>query len=133
LKYFLDTNICIYFLKGMFPGIKKQLLSNQPENIKIASMVKAELLYGAAKSNRVDENTQKVMEFLLPYEIVSFDDAASVEYSGIRNDLETKGMIIGPNDLIISAIVKSNNGILITNNEKEFDRIKDLQIENWCI
>ena len=52
MKYFLDTNTCIYFLKGMDKDLKQRLLSEDPENIKIPSIVKAELLYGAEKSER---------------------------------------------------------------------------------
>lgn len=131
MKYYLDTNICIYFLKGQYPQLLNMIMSHNPEDIKIASMVKAELLYGAEKSQKRAENLEKVKKFLLPYEIIPFDDKASTEYLVIRTELEKAGLTIGPNDLVISATALSRSGILITNNEKEFIRIPGLTIENW--
>lgn len=132
MKYFLDTNICIYFLKGMDNALKHRLLSEDPDNIKIPSIVKAELLYGAEKSERRTDNINKINQFLSPLDIIAFNDNACGEYAKIRADLEKRGNIIGPNDLLIASTVKSNNGTLITNNVKEFCRVKDLQIDNWC-
>jgi tRNA(fMet)-specific endonuclease VapC len=131
MKYYFDTNICVYFLKGVYKSLLNKIMSFNPDEIKIPSIVMAELLYGVEKSQKRDENLKKVLGFLLPYEIVVFDDAAAVRYSKIRVELEGKGTVIGPNDLIISATVLSREGILVTNNEKEFSRISGLNIENW--
>jgi tRNA(fMet)-specific endonuclease VapC len=131
MKYFLDTNICIYFLKGSFPNVMEQIRNTNPNNIKIPSIVKAELLYGAEKSKNRTSNLTNVNMFLEPYEIISFNDECSKIYSQIRSSLESKGTIIGPNDYIIASTVLSNNGVLITNNVKEFKYIKNLKIENW--
>jgi tRNA(fMet)-specific endonuclease VapC len=132
MKYYLDTNICIYFLKGLYPLLLHKILAHRPDSIKIASIVKAELLYGAEKSRKKEENLDKLNRFLLPYEIVSFDDKAAVRYSGIRAELEKTGVVIGPNDMIIAATVLAGDGILITNNEREFQRVSGLVIENWA-
>ena len=131
--YYLDTNICIYFLKGMNTLLKEKLLSENPHNIKIPSIVKAELLYGAEKSLRRDENLERVNQFLFPLEIIGFGDKESVEYSFIRAELELQGNIIGPNDLVIAATVKANDGILVTHNTKEYSRVKGLNISDWTI
>lgn len=131
MKYYLDTNICIYFLKGKFPLLIEKLLSNNPDNIKIPSIVKAELLYGAEKSQKQLENLEKIYQFIFPLETVAFGDKESIEYSYIRSLLEKEGKIIGPNDLIIAATVKANDGVLVTNNIKEFIRVDGLKVENW--
>jgi tRNA(fMet)-specific endonuclease VapC len=131
MTYFLDTNICIYFLKGKFQPLLEQLKNKTPVDIKIASIVKAELLLGAYKSNNPKKTEEKVTEFLLPFTIIPFDDEASLIYSKIRGSLEKKGQIIGPNDLILASTVLANDGILVTNNVEEFKRIKELKIENW--
>ncbi|MCZ8342514.1 MAG: type II toxin-antitoxin system VapC family toxin [Leptospira sp.] len=65
------------------------------------------------------------------FEIVGFNDVESEIYSEVRSNLELKGLPIAPNDLIIASIVLNKNGILVTNNEKEFSRIPSLKIENW--
>ena len=132
MKYFLDTNICIYYLKGKYDGIKQNLLSKHPDEIKIPSIVKAELLLGAEKSVKKKEVLTALEEFLLPFEVRSFGEPESHQYAHIRASLEDKGSPIGPNDLIIASIVIENNGILVTNNEKEFGRIENLVIENWA-
>lgn len=131
MKYFLDTNICIYYLKGKFPILIDKLLSQNPDNIKIPSIVKAELLYGAEKSQKIKENLERVSQFLFPLEIIEFGDSASIKYSKIRSRLEKQGKIIGPNDIIIASIVKANDGILVTNNMNEFSRVDGLKLENW--
>lgn len=129
--YFLDTNICIYFLKGMYTTLLDRLKTKTPADIKIASIVKAELLLGAYKSNNPEKTKKRVDEFLLPFIILPFDDEASIIYAKIRGTLEKKGDIIGPNDLILAATVLTHEGILITNNVDEFRRIKELKTENW--
>jgi len=129
--YFLDTNVCIYFLKGMYTTLLDRLKAKTPADIKIASIVKAELLLGAYKSNNPEKTKKRVNEFLLPFIILPFDDEASIIYAKIRGMLEKRGNIIGPNDLILAATVLVHQGILITNNVDEFRRIKELKTENW--
>ncbi|OHD48455.1 MAG: nucleic acid-binding protein [Spirochaetes bacterium GWF1_41_5] len=131
MNYFLDTNICSYFLKGMYEELLYKIKLCQTNQIKIPSIVKAELLYGANKGNNPVDTKLKINKFLLPFEIISFGDNESIIYSEIRAHLEKKGKVIGPNDLIIAATVLANNGILITNNEKEFKNIINIKIQNW--
>ncbi len=131
MKFFLDTNICIYFLKGKNEKLRATLMSKHPDDIKIPSIVKAELLYGAFKSQQKADNEEIVKKFLLPYEIVPFGSDESEEYANLRTRLEFAGKIIGPNDLIIASTVLAHDGRLITNNEREFNRIESLTVENW--
>jgi tRNA(fMet)-specific endonuclease VapC len=129
--YYLDTNTCIYFLNGKYENIKNKILSIPPNEISIPAIVKAELLTVAYKILKKEENTEKVEEFLAPFEIVPFSDLMTYIYADIRYETEVKGESVGPNDLFIAAIVKFNDGIFVTNNVKEFERIKGLKIENW--
>ena len=131
MKYFLDTNICIYFLKGEYPPIKKRLERKKPSDVKIPSVVKAELLFGAKKSQKASENQQKIMSFLSPFEVLPFGDFETEAYARIRAQLENKGTPIGANDMLIAAIVMTDKGTLVTNNEKEFGQVKGLKIQNW--
>ncbi len=131
MKFHLDTNICIYFLKGKSSELCDKLLSKHPDEIKIPSIVKAELYYGALKSRQSKTNIEIIEKFLLPYEIVGFGSDASIKYGEIRAKLEKEGKIIGPNDLIVASTVLANNGALVTNNQKEFSRVPSLKIENW--
>ena len=84
-----------------------------------------------AKSKFQKQNTKRLEEFLVPFEILSYDEIASKYYGTIRYQLESKGELIGPLDMLIGAHALSRDLILITNNEKAFKRIKSLKIENW--
>ncbi len=130
---FLDTNICIYAIKNKYPSIVEHFKRHSPKDIKIPSIVKAELLLGAEKSSFRSKTKSIIEQFLFPFEIIPFDDKATVFYAEIRAKLEKSGQLIGPNDLIIAAIVIAHNGCLITNNTNEFKRIKKLKIKNWTI
>lgn len=130
--HFLDTNICIYFLKGTHPQVAQRIMQQAPDTIKIPSVVKAELLFGASKSNKHEENERYIQRFLEPFEIVPFDDDATPFYAAIRSQTEAKGTPVGPNDLIIAATVLSRAGVLVTNNTREFLRIPNLSIINWA-
>jgi tRNA(fMet)-specific endonuclease VapC len=129
--FFLDTNTCIYFLNGKYESVKTKILSISPNQIQIASIVKAELLLGAYKSKKAKINTEKVELFLEPFVVTPFLDEMTYTYAEIRGETEKKGEVIGPNDLLIAAIVKYYNGVLVTNNVREFARVKGLKIENW--
>jgi tRNA(fMet)-specific endonuclease VapC len=131
MKYFLDTNICIYYMHRKVSSLSQKLLSHNPKDIKIPSVVVAELFYGVNKSVKRTENLLGLKSFLKPVEIISFDEAAAECYGDIRAALELRGKPIGGNDMMIAAIVLSRAGILVTNNTKEFLRVTNLHIENW--
>lgn len=129
--YFLDTNTCIYFLNGQSERIKNKILFTPPIEIKIPTIVKAELLLGAYKSAKRESNTQKLEAFLQPFEVVGFSDQMSYMYADIRSKTQKAGKPVGPNDLLIAAIVILSQGVLITNNIAEFEHIDGLVLENW--
>jgi tRNA(fMet)-specific endonuclease VapC len=131
LSYYLDTNICIFFLKGTYLALLHAMLSHGSSAIKIPSIVIAELVHGAEKSSNSVKNMEQVKKFLMPFEASPFDTLAAYSYGKIRASLEKRGQTIGPNDLLIAATVLSQDGILVTNNTKEFSRIKELSIEDW--
>lgn len=131
MNRFLDTNICIYYLKGESAGIKERIMTAKPGSIMVPSIVQAELLTGALKSANRDHNLSAVRNFLAPLTIVPFDEKGSEYYADIRSELEMKGKGIGPNDIIIAATVLSRGGFLVTNNTGEFQRVPGLKLENW--
>lgn len=129
--YFVDTNTCIYFMNGKYPSVKNAFLSISPKEIKIPSVVKAELLLGAYKSQTREQTLKKVKSFLKPFEIVPFTDDMTDDYAEIRSELELSGKTIGANDYFIAATARSKKGILVTHNAGEFSRIINLEIEDW--
>jgi tRNA(fMet)-specific endonuclease VapC len=129
--YFLDTNICIYYLKGLYKSIEGYFKSIPNYEIEIPVIVKAELLYGIEKSNLKETNRNVYKEFIESFKIINLNDDALQYYAKTRAELERKGIIIGSNDLLIASIVLAHDGILITHNTKEFKRVSGLKIEDW--
>ena len=98
----------------------------------ISTITVSELHYGALKSKYKKQNLKRLEEFLTPFEILPYDEMASKYYGEIRSKLEMQGQIIGPLDLLIAAHALSKDLVLVTNNEKEFSRIKSLKVEKWA-
>ena len=132
MKYLLDTNICIYIIKKKPSVVLKRIELKQPGQIAISTITLAELEYGIARSHYPHRNRIALLEFLIPFTILDFDQAASAEYGHIRSSLELKGRPIGPMDLLLAAQARSHSLVLVTNNVKEFKRVEGLQIENWA-
>ncbi len=135
MEYLFDTNICIYLINNKFEYLIDRVEECGIENIGISSITIAELEYGIAKSSSIheEENRVALLEFLLPFKFIDFKQNDSYEYGRIRQDLQSKGKIIGNMDILIGSQAVSRGLILVTNNEKEFKRIENLQIENWII
>ncbi|MDP3008879.1 MAG: type II toxin-antitoxin system VapC family toxin [Methylococcales bacterium] len=130
MKYLLDTNTCIAFLKGNQTVVEKIRLVGI-ENLLLCSVVKAELWFGACKSERVTANQAVLKEFFMQFSSISFDDNAIEHYGDIRALLSKIGKPIGANDFLIAAIARANQLILVTNNTREFVRVPDLPLEDW--
>lgn len=131
MKYILDTNICIYIIKQKPKIVLDRFKNHRLGEIGISSITSAELHYGVSKSTNLNKNQIALNQFLIPLEIFDFDYNASVEYGKIRFELEKAGTPIGPLDLLIAAHAKSLAMTLVTNNQKEFNRVSGLKIENW--
>ena len=133
MKYFLDTNIISYIIKGKYPKIIEHLKRIPAQSIVIPSVVKAELEFGARNSGMYEKIIVPYMTFLEPFDVKDFDSDASYYYGLIRQELSEEGTPIGPNDLLIASTVMAHNGTLITHNTKEFTRIDDLRVEDWTL
>lgn len=132
MKYMLDTNICIYAIKQKPEKVFTRLKETDPEDVCISSVTYAELVHGVEKSSAVEKNRVALSLLLSNIEILSFDVNAADEYGKIRADLERQGTPIGPLDMMIAGHAKSMGLTIVTNNTKEFSRVKDLDIVNWA-
>ena len=131
--YLLDTNFCIELLNRRDTPAAQKLASVNPQDVRLCSVVKAELYHGAYKSANHEENLNLVRRFSSLFESISFDDLAAETYGRLRITLEKQGKLIGPNDLLIASIALAHNTTLITHNTTEFSRIPDLVLEDWQI
>lgn len=128
--YVLDTNILIYFFKGL-GNVPQRLLSVSPKDIAVPAVVIYELEYGITKSSAPKKRQQQLEELCSLVTVLPFGRAEAKVTADIRAKLEKKGTPIGPHDLLIAGTAVANSAVLVTNNIKEFSRVPKLQIENW--
>lgn len=129
--YFLDSDICIHLLRGNLPQTYELLRKSDPSLFGIPSIVEGELRLGAIKSDHPSQSLLLVERFLAPFASIPFDRTCAIMYSKIRAELERKGSIIGPNDMLIAATAMAHGAVLVTGNIREFSRIPELSVENW--
>lgn len=127
----LDTNVCIRLLNQSQSSIIQKFQHHQPKELALCSIVKAELLYGARHSKNVESNLQLLVKFFAPLTSFNFDDRCAEEAGLIRADLAAQGKPIGPNDLLIAAIARANNVVLVTHNTAGFSRVTGLRCIDW--
>mgnify|MGYP003411270667 len=129
----LDTNACITWMRGGNPGFQSRAIS-RPQvagRAVLCAVVRAELLFGAYRSQRREENLERTNAFLAGFQSLPFDDEAAYRHALIRAELTSKGQLIGPNDLLIAATALAHGAILVTHNTAEFSRVPGLLIEDW--
>lgn len=131
MTWLLDTNVCVAFLNGSDTTIRDRLLALTPADVLLCSVVKAELLFGARKSQRVDSNLAALAEFFAAMESAPFDDVAAEHYGLLRAQLEGAGTPIGANDMMIAATALAVGATLVTRNQREFLRVTGLAVESW--
>jgi tRNA(fMet)-specific endonuclease VapC len=132
MTFFLDSNILIFILRGTNQRVADKLEQFPPSEVKIPSVVLAELVEGAYRNHDTKGNLEKMLVLISPYEVVPFDKYAAMTGGKIGAELGKEGKKIGPNDLLIAATTMSRGGILVTNNTKEFSHVPGLRIEDWC-
>ncbi len=132
MRYMLDTNICIYAIKKRPEKVLEQLQKVKAQDVCISSVTYAELIHGVYKSQAVERNLLALSLLLSNIEIMKFDSDAADEYGRIRAALEKNGTPIGPLDTMIAGHAMSLGCTLVTNNTKEFARIKGLKTANWA-
>ena len=128
--YILDTNTLIYFFKGI-GKVADNLLAVSPKDIGVPAVVLYELEYGIAKSSSPKKRTKQLQELCALVEVLPFGNEAAKTSATIRAALEKKGTPIGPYDVMIAGTVLSKQGVLVTNNTKEFRRVPKLQLIDW--
>ena len=128
-KYLLDTNICVYFLKGLY-NLHKKIEKEEVGNCFISEITVAELKFGAENSDSRDKNRKTVDEFVNKFAVIPIFNSLDI-YAREKARLRKKGMPLDDFDLLIGATAISNNLILVTRNISDFERLKGIEIENW--
>ena len=131
-KYLLDTNICIYIRQARPPKVLKRFRKLKTGEAVLSVITYGELLYGAQKSQQRPRALQQLEEIVQLLPVMAMPEEAAQAYGEFRARLETQGRMIGNNDLWIAAHARAADLILVTNNEREFRRIRGLRIQNWA-
>lgn len=131
MKYILDTNSIIYWIKsvGNFENKINQLCD---ENIITTTIITiCEIYYGVEKSKKKDENLKILNEMVEKIGFENIGEKTPEIYGKIKFNLQSKGIVLDDFDLLIASICIEQNAVLVTDNVKHFERIKELKIENW--
>jgi len=129
MKYLLDTNICIHFLRGKYELIDKfEQLGT--ENFAISEITLAELVFGAENSKNPQKNLDLVEVFANQVVILPIFSAIYL-YGKEKARLRSKGLMISDFDLLIGCTALEKDLIMVTENLKEFQRISGIKLENW--
>jgi tRNA(fMet)-specific endonuclease VapC len=131
-RYLLDTNICIYIRQRRPEEVLRRFRKLRPGEAALSVITYGELLYGVAKSAQRVAAFEQLRELIRLLPAVALPENAAETYGTLRADLETKGQMIGNNDLWIAAHALASKLTLVTNNVREFQRVRGLKIENWA-
>ena len=131
MKYLLDTDIIIYYLKDLH-GISERINNYDLDDLAISIITYSELLYGAFNSVRSKTNIKIIEKLFSKIRVLSFCDKSAYIYAEQKAILKKSGKILADLDLMIASIAMHHDCTLITNNTKHFNRIKKLKLDNWC-
>ena len=132
-RYLLDTNICIYIRQKRPDEVLRRFRKLRPGEAALSVITYGELLYGAAKSKQRGAALEQLRELANLLPALSLPETAAEVYGTIRAELEMKGAMIGNNDLWIASHALASGLTLITNNEREFRRVRGLKMQNWTV
>ena len=134
MNYLLDTNAVIALLKNHPPSVRSRLrrVVSEGASIAVPSVALYELWYGVARSERRNENAERLRVFLSgDINIIPFDEEDAAAASDLRAALEAAGTPIGPYDLLIAAQALRGGTTLVTANVSEFARVRGLLWQDW--
>ena len=132
-RFMLDTDTCSFILKRSNEVVLKRLQTVPINDVCISVITKAELLLGVELSPRRHQDSTAVDAFLRHVAVFDLPDEAALHYAQIWAELRMRGHMIGANDLFIAAHARCLGLILVTNNTREFHRVRGLAIENWTL
>jgi tRNA(fMet)-specific endonuclease VapC len=130
VSYLLDTDMCIYWLNGR-QGVRDRLLTAGWGQVAVSVITQAELYYGAYNSSRIAENLKRADDFVRLLPILPLHEAILKRFGALKAQLRQTGQPLPDFDLLIASAALVENRVLVTNNSRHYQRIPDLQLENW--
>ena len=131
--YMLDTDISSYIMKRSNPMVLQRLQTVSMGDLAISAITKGELMFGVEVSPRKPQDRSALEAYLRHIEVLDYPGDTARHYAEIRAALKATGSMIGANDLLIAAHARCLELTLVTNNTREFGRVKGLALENWTL
>ena len=128
--YLLDTNICIYLLKGQ-RGIVEKIEVTGCDNCFITDVTLAELWFGAYNSNRIEQQKRGISYLEQLFNVISIKDSVEL-FGSNKSYLKSRGTIIDDFDILIGSTAIKHNLIMVTENVKHLSRLPGITVENWA-
>ena len=131
VRFLLDTNTCIYIRRQRPPEVMRRFARLRPGEAALSIITYGELAYGCERGPTPVEARKSLQELMQSIPVIGLTIEAGSLYGSIRSTLAARGEMIGSNDLWIAAHAVAADLTLVTNNEKEFRRVRGLRLENW--
>jgi tRNA(fMet)-specific endonuclease VapC len=131
MKYLLDTDTLIYFMKGRSSVVEAFGRINE-EDLRISILSHSELLYSAFYSEQSEKNLKKINQLFNYIEILPYDEETSWIFAEQKANLQRNGTTLMDFDLMIGSIALQHHLTLVTNNQKHFEKIPGIKLENWA-
>lgn len=132
-SYMLDTDTCAFVLRRSSQQLLNRIQAVPLQQQAMSVVTLAELLYGVQVSAKKKANRAAVDALVRHLAVMEWSRDAAEHYAEIRADLKKRGQMIGSNDILIAAHARSVGATVVTNNVKDFRRVKALKVENWMI
>ena len=131
--FMLDTDTCIFLMRGESPALAARVQSVPLQQQVMSAVTFAELTYGvqASAAAKRKQNQSVLDSLVLHLAVLDWPQDAAKHYAEIRADLKKRGAQLGAADLMIAAHARAVGAIVVTNNVKDFERVKGLEVENW--
>lgn len=130
VRYLLDTNLCIRVLRDRPQGLRAKFNAHA-ETLCLSDVVLYELLYEAERSSDPPRVRREIEHFAARLTVLPFESEAAAHTAEIRRDLERRGCVIGPYDLMIAGQARSRGLVVVAGNLGEFGRVRGLRCEDW--
>ena len=130
MKYLLDTDICIYWLKGR-NTVRANLNRVDWSEIAICVITVTELYFGAYNSNKIEQNLRTAENFIQSITVLPLSNDTLKKFGQLKSQLRKAGTPIADFDLLIASVAIIENLILVTNNTRHYQRITGLNLDNW--
>ena len=131
MLFLLDTDTCSYAMRGVSVALDARLASATPNDIAISAVTRAELMFGLEKRGKPRAESRLVEDFLGRIAVMPWDAEAADHFARLRAVLERAGTPIGVMDTMIAGHALALNATLVTNNQKHFQKVALLRVENW--